>query len=452
MAKEDTKQDLKNCVSEFIGTFILVLTVGCNVRTGSDPWKVLSIAASLMVSIFALGSVSGANFNPAVSLALCLNGTLPLSKMFMYMGVQIVAGICAGLTYSMFFGSFNLSPGDKTADSTFEWYQAGMIELLYTFMLCFVVLRAAVADVNENANEYFPIAIGFVVVAGGYAGGWISGGCFNPAVAVGIDVSSAQFGVKWCLWYTLFELAGAALATGMHMLVDSEKLKPPTLVKKAISEFIGTFYLVFTVFLCVLSLQPAGGLAISASLMVMIYALGSVSGANFNPAVTLALLITNKGGMSASLAPVYMAAQLLGGFVAGATALFCCGGSKEIASLVPGSSNLTKALIGETAFTFVLCFVVLNVACTTAKAPIMDGGAAKQIYGWVIGFCIMVGAGAVGGVSGAALNPAVAIPLDAMSKEFTMNSLGYTAVEFLAAGIAGGLMMAVRPDEFEKKD
>merc|ERR1719160_2177827 len=172
----------------------------------------------------------------------------------------------------------------------FSWVEAGAVEVLYTFMLCFVVLRVT-ADVNSDKSEYFPIAIGFVVVAGGYAGGWISGGAFNPAVAFGLDVASAHLGFKYCLVYTGFEFLGAALAVAVHMTVDSRKDTEPTLMKKAVSEFIGTYFLVLTVFLNVSGMSPAGGLSIAASLMCMIYALGGVSGANFNPAVTLTLLI-----------------------------------------------------------------------------------------------------------------------------------------------------------------
>ena len=90
---------LKNCVSEFIGTYLLVLTVGCNVIGGSSTWAALSIASSLMVGIYSLGSVSGANFNPAVSLALFLAGEMDASKMGIYMATQVVGGICASLTY-----------------------------------------------------------------------------------------------------------------------------------------------------------------------------------------------------------------------------------------------------------------------------------------------------------------------------------------------------------------
>jgi len=434
---------VKNCISEFLGTFILVATVGANVLTGSSTWAVLSIASSLMVAIFALASVSGANFNPAVSLALCLNGSMPASTMAMYMVSQLAGGITAALCATAAFGEFsNFGPAGK-----YTWVEAGIAETLYTFMLCFVVLRAAVADCNAPTNEYFAVAIGFVVVAGGYAAGGISGGAFNPAVAFGLDVASAHLGVKYCFVYTGFELLGAALAVAVHKVVDTGAKGTSTFMQKAVSEFVGTYFLVLTVFLNVTGASPAGGLSIAASLMCMIYALGSVSGANFNPAVTLALLITGKGGMTMSLAPMYMVMQVLGGFAAGATSILITGTKL---TLLPPNFGYTPALIGETFYTFVLCFVVLNVACTTMPEKLMGGGPAAQIYGWAIGFCIMVGAGASGNVSGAALNPAVALPIDVMGKDFKWQSLGYTGVEFVGAALAAGAMMAVRPAEFAK--
>merc|ERR1719379_1855951 len=173
-----------------------------------------------------------------------------------------------------------------------------------------------------------------------------------------------------------------------------------------------------------------------------------IPAANFNPAVTLALLITGKGGMSGSLAPVYMGAQLAGGFAAGMTSIAMTGTKL---TLLPAGFGYTPALIGETFYTFVLCFVVLNVACTTMPEKLMGGGPSEQIYGLVIGFCIMVGAGATGNVSGAALNPAVCLPIDMLGKDgFKMHALGYTGVEFLGAALAAGGMMALRPNELPK--
>merc|ERR1719174_1612054 len=127
-----------------------------------------------------------------------------------YCCVQIAGGICAAFAYVGMFGmhlAFNLSP-----TKGHSWWQACLVELIYTFMLCFVVLNVAASKVHAGKNQFYGIAIGFVIVAGAYSGGSVSMGCFNPAVAFGIDVSSAQFGVFYCFVYTVFELVGAALA------------------------------------------------------------------------------------------------------------------------------------------------------------------------------------------------------------------------------------------------
>merc|ERR1719269_563232 len=140
------------------------------------------------------------------------------------MGVQIVAGILAGFWYLGMFGeAFNLQP---TKGHT--WFQAGMAETLYTFMLCFVVLNVAASNVHAGKNQFYGLAIGFVIVAGAYSGGSVSMGCFNPAVAFGLDLASAHLGVKYCLVYTVFELVGAALAAGAFMVcrAKQEELTP----------------------------------------------------------------------------------------------------------------------------------------------------------------------------------------------------------------------------------
>merc|ERR1719163_2245561 len=142
-----------------------------------------------MVMIYACGGISGANFNPAVSLALAINGALKPNEAGIYICTQLLAGILAGLSYGVtLWEVFNLAPTPG-----FQWYQAGLAEFIYTFMLCFVVLNVAVAAANQG-KQFYGLAIGFVVVAGGYGAGHISGGCFNPAVAFGIDVSSAGIG------------------------------------------------------------------------------------------------------------------------------------------------------------------------------------------------------------------------------------------------------------------
>merc|ERR1719380_506221 len=97
-----------------------------------------------------------------------------------------------------------------------------LAEVLYTFMLCFVVLNVAASRKNEG-NQFYGLAIGFVIVAGGYAVGNISGGAFNPAVALGIDISSAGIGIGWGFAYTGYELLGSALAAIMFRVVRPDE-------------------------------------------------------------------------------------------------------------------------------------------------------------------------------------------------------------------------------------
>ena len=120
----------KECLAEFIGTYLLVLTIGFNVMSGQSTWAVLSIASVLMVSIYALASVSGANFNPAVTLTLYLTkAETDLTKVGAYMATQIVAGICAGMTSLAVFGdAIPLQPGKGHGVAG-----AAAVEILYTF-------------------------------------------------------------------------------------------------------------------------------------------------------------------------------------------------------------------------------------------------------------------------------------------------------------------------------
>merc|ERR1719498_338466 len=141
-----------------------------------------------------------------------------------YCAVQVAAGICAGLAYgAMFFKVINVAPKPG-----FGWWEAMLAEVLYTFMLCFVVLNVAASKKNgcDTGNQFYGLAIGFVIVAGAYGAGAISGGCFNPAVALGLDVSSAGVGFGWSLAYTGYELIGAALAAGLFRICRPDNFGP----------------------------------------------------------------------------------------------------------------------------------------------------------------------------------------------------------------------------------
>merc|ERR1740138_910461 len=100
---------LSKLVAEFVGTFLLILTVGCNVLAGNSAWAGVSIAFVLMVSIYGLGSISGANFNPAVSVTLGISKAMggpgmEWKTVGTYCGVQCLAGISAAIAYSLLYG------------------------------------------------------------------------------------------------------------------------------------------------------------------------------------------------------------------------------------------------------------------------------------------------------------------------------------------------------------
>jgi aquaporin Z len=156
-----------------------------------------------MVMIYAGGHVSGAHYNPAVTLAVFMRGRCPAADVLPYMAAQVVGGIAAGLVACLFKG---------TAPSSFyaPAVEALAAEFLFTFALAWVVLNVATAKATAG-NSYYGLAIGFTVLVGASAAGDISGGAFNPAVAMGAMVLRL---LPWTnLWiYLAANLAGGAAA------------------------------------------------------------------------------------------------------------------------------------------------------------------------------------------------------------------------------------------------
>ncbi len=196
-------------------------------------------------------------------------------------------------------------------------------------------------------------------------------------------------------------------------------------MKKYIVEFIGTFFLVFTVGTAVLTGSAFAPLAIGGVLMVMIFAGGHISGGHFNPAVTLAVFI--RGKCDAKDVAPYWIAQLVAGAVAAILVGIVTGGGPA----EPAAHAMVPSLIVEFLFTFALAWVVLNTA--TAKGT--DG---NSFYGLAIGGTVMVGAASVGSISGGAFNPAVGLGVFMMGLE-SASQLGL----YVVANLAGGAVAAL---------
>lgn len=171
---------MRKYVTEFIGTFFLVLTIGLMVAAES-PLAPLAIGSALMVMVYMGGHVSGAHYNPAVSLAVLLRGKMTSVGEFVgYLLSQLAGAIAASLVAWILTGR-TFAPAPAPAASLGA---ALLVEFLFTFALALVVLNVA-ASARTEGNSFYGLAIGFTVAAGAFAGGAISGGAFNPAVGTG---------------------------------------------------------------------------------------------------------------------------------------------------------------------------------------------------------------------------------------------------------------------------
>ena len=202
-------------VYEFIGTFFLVTVIGMVIiepGAAALGFAPLAIGTVLAVMIFAGGHVSGGHYNPAVSLAVFIRGArtengeraFTAGSMIAYWVVQLIAGFIAALLVLYLKGSYATATSAAVAVPTVNvaayMIPALIIEFLGTFALTYTVLNVATAK-GTSGNSFYGWAIGMAVLAGAYAFGTITGGAFNPAVALGIT----QMGVTpwasiWIYW------------------------------------------------------------------------------------------------------------------------------------------------------------------------------------------------------------------------------------------------------------
>ena len=204
-------------IAEFIGTFFLVLTIGCTgIGAGTGVIAPLAIGAALMVMVFAGGHISGAHYNPAVTLGVLIRGKVNGADVVPYMVAQLFGAAIAAVVVTKF-----LRAGIDVTPIAPKIGPALLAEFLFTFALVYVVLNAATAE-GTSGNSFYGLAIGMTVMTGAFAVGDISGGAFNPAVAVGISILGIS---TWAnLWiYLLANFAAAVVAAIVFNLIN-----PPT--------------------------------------------------------------------------------------------------------------------------------------------------------------------------------------------------------------------------------
>jgi aquaporin Z len=198
--------DIRKYIVEFIGTFFLVLTIGCAVVLGgTSVIAPLAIGSVLMVMVYAGGHISGAHYNPAVTLSVWLRGRLPIRDLVPYWIAQLSASVLASVAFN-----YLKSPASSTKPMELRLGPALLAEFMFTFALAYVVLNVATSK-KLAGNNFYGLAIGFLVLAGASAVGSVSSAAFNPAVAVGISVMGLS---SWNnIWiYFLGNFAGGVIA------------------------------------------------------------------------------------------------------------------------------------------------------------------------------------------------------------------------------------------------
>ena len=207
---------MNKLIVEFIGTFFLIFTIGnVAIAPGAEALAPIAIGLALTAMVYAGGHISGAHYNPAVSLSVWLRGKLSTAELPGYWIVQILGAIAAALTVRYLKG--NVTPTPMSLDIG----PALLAEFLFTFALVFVILNVATAK-GTSGNSFYGLAIGGTVLAGAFAVGGVSGAAFNPAVAIGASFLGL---FSWSyLWiYLLADFLGGAAAAFVFNLVSREE-------------------------------------------------------------------------------------------------------------------------------------------------------------------------------------------------------------------------------------
>lgn len=418
-----------------------------------------------------------------------------------YIIIQSAAGVLAGLSTILLDGIRDSSAGNVVGprEPSFA-VGAPLVEFVYTFMLAFVVLNVAVAA--QKGNNFYGVAIGFVVLAGGYGGGYVSGGAFNPAVTLGVNFmgfnpANPYLNAFYVPVYIAVQLAGGLVApVALHIVrpetipTDKKHINAVTEFFHKVeamfdpddtSEFIGAFFIALGITLNGIAGldnrnsggNPGAALSVGATIICMIFALGDISGGLFNPAVTIAYLGRFHGtgcgvgkekiqdfNTSKKEGVKYFICQVLGALAGmGVTILiWLASGDFPIAPIgpQPTGTNATsvghesyhtigQAFFAETFGTFLFCYVAICVG--TTFHPL------KEFKAIAVGCAYVAGGYAFGPLSGGILNPAITIAACVVNLSAVTNPR--VPLIFVFGELLGGILAVVvfkfltHPHEYE---
>lgn len=462
VADESTSHRLNHFspfIAEFLGCLLLGLVYNTTRLTSMNTLTPMCAGLTLMALTYCFGAISGAQFNPAVSLAIGLSGRGNWSMILKYWVLQVLgcmAGVCLSV---IIYGQPADDPIGPRRD--FRAGSAFLVEFIYTGMLCLVFLNVMISRSNnsvEAGNQYFGVAIGFVLAVAGYAIGDISGAVLNPALSIAIDLQNIlDSGFGYGVLYVISQMMGGFVAAVTFRVLrpheDSDyeafsmnlkNLKTAGITHvKLVAEASGTFLLVITVGLVQLSNNFTSARPFGAALAMtsMHYAMADVSGGYFNPAVTLAVVLTGREKCSVVQGTAYIIVQFVVGNIAAwfYTAVYNGKTFPIIEESAIKKYHIRAVCMVQIIFTCAVAFTVL--ATSTDKG--IDTKCKRNFYsGLSIGLSLAAGAFATQTLSSGSMNPAMALGVSTADLLSDNNTFWY-CLYFIASQFAGGVLASI---------
>jgi aquaporin Z len=233
----DTSTTAQKVAAEAIGTFVLVfIGVGTAIASGGDYTAIgLAFGLTVLAGAYAFGRISGAHFNPAVSVGAALGGRMAWRQVPVYVGSQLAGAIVAGLALFVLthgidgydVGDNGLGQnfyGDQNPNVDFSFWAAFLLELILTAIFLYVIL--AVTDARNEHPALAPAAIGLTLAMIHFASVGLTGTSVNPARSIGVGIFAGSDAIIQLWLFILAPLAGAALAGVTYPLVFGHGTDP----------------------------------------------------------------------------------------------------------------------------------------------------------------------------------------------------------------------------------
>lgn len=443
--------------AEAIGTFVMVFVIGLNNQITSLTWSPMAIGLMLAALTYTFSDISGAHFNPSVTLAYFVYGSVDLTTATVYVIVQLLCGFLGGVAYN----ELNPHIWRLLPESGYSRDSVVVVEFTYTFMLIFVFM-------NVFASRRYPmlrgLAVGLFVTAGTYGGGDITGAAFNPAVTVGADLSAIyrratdttktydEMLEPFCTgWYLGAQLM-AALVGGWFMGLirpipgiarterghTSDQRGCTPFMARVLCEFLCSYMVVMNTGLSVIGQSKGAAISMGGMFVALAIATSDVSGGCINPCVTMGQAINRRYPFSllpGMEALTYVLAQL---FAAAAAGVMYTATTDKAFALGPGQGFVSsQAYMVELGGCVLL--TIVGVAAAKTHGPV----------GLAVGIAHMACVVTTGPVSGGSLSPAVSFGVSVSSyiKDGpTSVCFAYMGVQFIGCILAACLMSVAHPE------